>query len=287
MELPHLGEQCDYKECGQLDFLPIKCYSCHKKFCNAHFQYESHECPERYTKDVQVPVCPLCDKPVPTAKGVSPDTTVSAHIERDCKSDPAVAKRNKIYTNRCNVKKCKQKEMMKVVCDQCKLSFCLKHRHPQDHQCQDAAVRNKVSPKDSAAGSKAAQAAIARQQQTRTTGSTIGSALRSSASAISNTFSGQSPIQSPFRTPITTNSASTSRMSEDEALARAIQESLNAQQTSNSSRSTSSNQNPIQAPRTQEEQDRMLAQALAESQRESSGQGTTVGNGDKSSCIIN
>ena len=76
-------------------------------------------------------------------------------------------------------------------------------------------------------------------------------------------------------------------MSEDEALAQAIQESLNAQQTSNSSTSTSSNQNPIQAPRTQEEQDRMLAQALAESQRESSGQSTTVGNGDKSSCIIN
>ena len=131
MELPHLGEQCDYKNCGQLDFLPIKCYCCHKKFCNEHFQYENHECPEKHTKDVQVPVCPLCDKPVPTPKGVSADTTVSAHIDRDCKSDPAVAKRNKIYTNRCNVKKCKQKEMMKVVCDQCKISFCLKHRHPQ------------------------------------------------------------------------------------------------------------------------------------------------------------
>jgi len=285
MELPHLGEQCDYKNCGQLDFLPIKCYCCHKKFCNEHFQYENHECPEKHTKDVQVPVCPLCDKPVPTPKGVSADTTVSAHIDRDCKSDPAVAKRNKIYTNRCNVKKCKQKEMMKVVCDQCKISFCLKHRHPQDHQCQNAAVRNTVKPKESAAGSKAAQAAIARQEQTKGTGSSFGSALRSSASAISNTFSGPSQIQSPFRNPITASSTSSSRMSEDEALARAIQESLNAQQSSNSSSNRASNQNPIQAPRTQEEQDRMLAQALAESQREVSGQSTTVGNGDKS-CII-
>ena len=131
MELPHLGEQCDWKECGQLDFLPIKCYSCKNKFCTEHFQYENHECPERHTKDVQVPVCPLCDQPVPTAKGVSPDTTVSAHIDRDCKSDPAVAKRNKVYTNRCTVKKCKQKEMMKVECVTCKQSFCLKHRHPE------------------------------------------------------------------------------------------------------------------------------------------------------------
>ena len=131
MELPHLGEQCDWKECGQLDFLPIKCYSCKNKFCTDHFQYENHECPERHTKDVQVPVCPLCDQPVPTAKGLSPDTTVSAHIDRDCKSDPAVAKRNKVYTNRCTVKKCKQKEMMKVECVTCKQSFCLKHRHPE------------------------------------------------------------------------------------------------------------------------------------------------------------
>ena len=146
-------------------------------------------------------------------------------------------------------------------------------------------MRKTVSPKESAAGSKAAQAAIARQEQTRSTAGSIGSALRSSASAISSTFSGQSPVQSSFRNPITANTTSSSRMSDDEALARAIQESLNTQQSSNSNRNTSSNQTPIQAPRTQEEQDRMLAQALAESQREVSGQGTTVGNGDKS-CII-
>merc|ERR1712018_963826 len=180
-----------------------------------------------------------------------------------------------------------QKEMMKVVCDQCKLSYCLKHRHPEDHQCQNAAIRNTVKPKESAAGSKAAQAAIARQEQTRSTGSAIGSALRSSASAISNTFNSQVSVPSPFRSPITNSSTSGTRISEDEALARALQESLNGQQGSRSSTNTSTNENSIQAPTTVEEQDRMLALALAESQRESSGQSTTVGNGDKSSCIIN
>jgi len=76
-------------------------------------------------------------------------------------------------------------------------------------------------------------------------------------------------------------------MSEDEALARALQESLNGQQGSRSSTNIATSGNSIQAPRTQEEQDRMLALALAESQRESSGQSATAGNGDKSSCIIN
>jgi hypothetical protein len=247
-----------------------------------HYQYENHDCPDRHTKDVQVPVCPLCDKPVPTAKGVSPDTTVSAHIDRDCKSDPAVAKRNKVYKNRCTVKKCKQKEMMKVVCDQCKQSFCLKHRHPEDHECQNATVRSSVSPKGSAPTSKAAQAAIARHQ-TKTTGSSIGSAIRSSASSASDMLKGQGSIRSYFQSQ-PTSSTSTAGLSEDEALARALQESMN-EQTGATSSNTSSNQVTAESPRTVEEQDRMLAQALAESQREASSQRTAAGNGDKSCAI--
>jgi hypothetical protein len=66
---------------------------------------------------------------VPTARGVVPDIAVSAHIDRDCKSDPAVKKR--IYTNRCSMKSCKQKELIKIGCDDCGLNYCLKHRHPQ------------------------------------------------------------------------------------------------------------------------------------------------------------
>lgn len=283
MELPHLGEQCEVESCGQLDFLPIKCYGCHKKFCTDHFQYESHQCPIKHTKDVQVPVCPLCDKPVPTAKGVSPDTTVSAHIDRDCKSDPAVAKRNKVYTNRCTVKKCKQKEMMKVVCDQCKQSYCLKHRHPEDHECQDAAVRKSVSPKKSAPSSKAAEAALARQEQGRAASSSISSAIRSSASSASNMLKGQSSIRSFFQNQPST-SASNQMLSEDEALARALQESMNEQQNQSTSAAASS-QNTIEAPRSAEEQDLMLAQALAESQRDTTRQSSSAGNGDKSCCI--
>lgn len=41
-----------------------------------------------------------------------------------------------IFTNKCSKGSCKQKEMMRVTCDQCHLNFCLKHRHPLDHDCK-------------------------------------------------------------------------------------------------------------------------------------------------------
>jgi len=106
MEFPELGTNCSQSDCNQLDFLPVKCDACGNKFCSQHWQYQAHSCPNSHVRNVQVPVCPLCDQPVPTARGVVPDIAVSAHIDRDCKSDPAVKKR--IYTNRCSMKSCKQ-----------------------------------------------------------------------------------------------------------------------------------------------------------------------------------
>jgi len=106
MEFPELGVNCSVSHCNQLDFLPVKCDACKSKFCNDHFLYDAHSCPLKHTKDAQVPVCPLCDAPVPTAKGTSPDVSVSAHLDRDCREK---AKRK--TKNRCSVKKCKQTEV--------------------------------------------------------------------------------------------------------------------------------------------------------------------------------
>lgn len=44
-------------------------------------------------QDVQVPVCPLCNTPIPIRRGEMPDIKVGEHIDRDCKSDPAQRKR--------------------------------------------------------------------------------------------------------------------------------------------------------------------------------------------------
>uniref|UniRef100_A0A8C3BN18 AN1-type domain-containing protein n=1 Tax=Cairina moschata TaxID=8855 RepID=A0A8C3BN18_CAIMO len=67
-------------------------------------------------------------------RGEMPDVLVGEHIDRHCKADPAQRQR-KIFTNKCLKPGCKQKEMMKVICEQCHKNYCLKHRHPLDHDC--------------------------------------------------------------------------------------------------------------------------------------------------------
>lgn len=47
--------------------------------------YTSHQCKSAHRKDVQVPMCPLCNKPVPTPRGQEPDFTVGQHIDNDCR----------------------------------------------------------------------------------------------------------------------------------------------------------------------------------------------------------
>lgn len=85
-----------------------------------------------------MPICPLCREPVPTAKDVSPDITVGRHIDQFCKSDS-----RKIYTNQCTMRGCKKKELIPVICSQCKRNFCLAHRHFTDHKCDPTnAVRD-------------------------------------------------------------------------------------------------------------------------------------------------
>uniref|UniRef100_A0A8C3TNN0 AN1-type domain-containing protein n=1 Tax=Catharus ustulatus TaxID=91951 RepID=A0A8C3TNN0_CATUS len=140
MEFPDLGAHCSWPACQRLDFLPLKCDACEQIFCTDHIAYAQHDCTSVYKKDVQVPVCPLCNTPVPVRRGEMPDVVVGEHIDRDCKSDPAQRKR-KIFTNKCLKPGCKQKEMMKVICDQCHKNYCLKHRHPLDHDCSGSENR--------------------------------------------------------------------------------------------------------------------------------------------------
>ncbi|GAB6032619.1 AN1-type zinc finger protein 2A [Chamberlinius hualienensis] len=140
MEFPHLGKHCSESSCNRLDFLPVKCDSCYKVFCISHMLYNQHKCEAAYKKDVQVPVCPLCNKPIPVNKGEIPDIKVGEHMDDYCQSDPA--KQRRIYVNRCSVKSCKTKELIKVTCSTCNQNFCLKHRHPESHSCQKVSIQN-------------------------------------------------------------------------------------------------------------------------------------------------
>ncbi|EHB12920.1 AN1-type zinc finger protein 2A, partial [Heterocephalus glaber] len=96
MEFPDLGKHCSEKTCKQLDFLPLKCDACEQDFCKDHFTYAGHKCPSAFKKDVQVPVCPLCNVPIPIKRGAIPDVVVGEHMDRDCTNHPG--KKKKVRT---------------------------------------------------------------------------------------------------------------------------------------------------------------------------------------------
>uniref|UniRef100_A0A6V7L7H3 AN1-type domain-containing protein n=1 Tax=Bracon brevicornis TaxID=1563983 RepID=A0A6V7L7H3_9HYME len=144
MEFPNLGEHCSEKTCNRLDFLPLRCDACEAIFCTDHISYQGHKCPSAYKKDVQVPSCPLCNVPIPMKRGDPPDLAVGLHIDNDCQSDFGKSKK-KVFSNKCSSKGCKIKEIVRVDCNECGMNFCLKHRHPVDHSCigREEAVRLK------------------------------------------------------------------------------------------------------------------------------------------------
>ncbi|XP_010124233.1 PREDICTED: AN1-type zinc finger protein 2B [Chlamydotis macqueenii] len=227
------------------DFLPLKCDACEQIFCTDHIAYAQHNCTSAYKKDVQVPVCPLCNTPVPVRRGEMPDVVVGEHIDRDCKSDPAQRKR-KIFTNKCLKPGCKQKEMMKVICDQCHKNYCLKHRHPLDHDCSGAGRPL----------SKAGHAAVARAQasssKTVTTSSSGAARPADSPSSPASARGGRAaPLQACSTSPPAVMLQN--GLSEEEALQRALAMSL---------------AESAHPPSTQEEEDLALAQALSASEAE-------------------
>ncbi|XP_063144991.1 AN1-type zinc finger protein 2B isoform X1 [Candoia aspera] len=249
MEFPDLGAHCTEPSCKRLDFLPLKCDACEQLFCTDHIAYAHHNCTSAYKKDVQVPVCPLCSTPIPVKRGEMPDIVVGAHIDQDCKSDPAQRKR-KIFTNKCQRPGCKQREMMKVLCDQCHGNFCLKHRHPLDHDCSGTGRSL----------SKAGNAAIVRAQKSARgpRGTTSGNAATRSlvsqpaSSRASETV--RAPQPQSTAVPVV---ALQDSLSEEEALQRALEMSL-------------AETAPIQPQcrSTQEEEDLALARALSASEEE-------------------
>lgn len=140
-----------------------------------------------------MPVCPLCLEPVPTPKDMSPDVTVGRHIDQFCKSES-----RKIYTNRCTMQGCRKKELMPILCSQCRRNFCLRHRHTTDHNCDPQnAIRD-----------QRANAALAR----------INGKSQNNATARNSTTDS-------WRTNTTTSNLAQSvqgSMTEDEALAHAL-----------------------------------------------------------------
>ena len=226
----------------------MKCDACQAILCRDHFAYDKHSCEKAYQKDNQVPVCPLCNQPVPSKRGQLPDIAVGEHIDKDCQDDRAGQARKKSDPNRCRRKGCKQRNLVPVLCSDCNLNFCLRHRHPPDHDC---------NPKE-ARIPKTVSSNTASKTERNNIGHRITNFLRQPTSATASNSSHIRGVQG--------------NMSEDEALARALQESLN----------NTSPGAPIVPPSSQEDEDRMLAQAIAASQRETSSRPS----GHKEKCSL-
>lgn len=77
-----------------------------------------------------MPVCPLCNQPVPLGPHHSPDLAVSEHMDRNC-----ATQRERLFTNRCSLARCRARELVALRCDRCGRNHCIAHRHPADHQC--------------------------------------------------------------------------------------------------------------------------------------------------------
>lgn len=260
MEFPDLGEHCTEKSCKRLDFLPMRCDACEEIFCKDHITYANHKCTSSYKKDVQVPVCPLCNIPIPIKRGEMPDIKVGEHIDRDCKSDPAQRKR-KIFTNKCSKGGCKQKEMIRVTCDQCHLNFCLKHRHPLDHDCK---TDGKPVTKSGHAALMRAQASSSNAAPSSNRGSTrtmsngvTGNTRPQSSSAQRSSTASSLPVTPTAQNVMPASASYQAGLTEEQALQRALEMSL--------AESAPPSQ-PTLSP--QEQEDLALAQALAASEEE-------------------
>jgi len=136
MEFPTLGKHCKQKDCKLLDFLPFECSACKNMFCLDHRSFAAHHCGA--VPDAIIPECPLCGAIIPVAKGEDPNVKVDEHITKGCKQEPQREKSNK-----CSMSRCKNHEVVPVICKQCSKNFCFAHRLPQDHSCEATVKESK------------------------------------------------------------------------------------------------------------------------------------------------
>jgi len=131
MEFPKLGKRCGMEGCSQLDFLPFVCDLCTIIHCLEHRTYTSHKCPLAESRNVVMPVCPLCDQMVFVERGGDADRKMDEHISSGCPRQDTTVQRS----NPCSATRCRGGELVPVICPHCRKNFCLAHRASADHDC--------------------------------------------------------------------------------------------------------------------------------------------------------
>ena len=58
---------------------------------------------------------------------------VNEHIQNGCKSE--LKSTTNAHVNECSFNGCKTREVIPIVCNGCKMKFCIRHRFDLDHDC--------------------------------------------------------------------------------------------------------------------------------------------------------
>lgn len=274
MELPHLGQNCALRECNQLDFLPVKCDACAQVFCLRHYKYDTHNCEKAKNKDIQVPVCPLCSQPVNSKRNELPDIAVSQHIDQYCKQNDKIKnqiKKPKTNLQACDFKSCKQKDLIYLECKDCRLKFCIKHRHPSDHSCSGPAFAANLTDNWKSFKGSCSSGATSSFEQIKRTAQQISKSGQAALNRLATNQSNSSSSSSNRGQPVVRSLQG--NISEQEALAIALSESkLNNRHVNGTSQ--------------QEDEDQALARAIHESQMEANRQNHNTQAALKDSCVL-
>ncbi|KAI9229759.1 MAG: hypothetical protein DHS80DRAFT_29556 [Piptocephalis tieghemiana] len=89
-------------ELPHVDFLPYPCEACRETFCSKHRTPEAHACPGLETKTL---------------------------------GSSSSMKQEQPLRQPCQLTTCKERVLTLSRCPKCHQSFCLSHRHPEEHQC--------------------------------------------------------------------------------------------------------------------------------------------------------
>lgn len=280
MELPHLGKNCDLKECNRLDFLPVKCDACSKTFCIEHYKYDKHNCEKCLNRDVQVPVCPLCSDPVVGKRTELPDVAMSQHIDQYCKRNELMRKdqikQKQSNLQACSYKTCKQKDLIYLECKDCRSKFCIKHRHPTDHLCSGSTIKNNLVDNWNSFKGSCSTSAVSGYDKIMNKAQQISKSGQAALNRLASTGDKRNNNNIITNTGPANNSNALGNLqgniSEQEALAIAIQESTSQQNSKN---------NP-KKPALQVQEDEALARAIQESMLDSN----RNQNGLKDNCMV-
>lgn len=242
--------------------------------------YDQHRCPESYKKNNQVPVCPLCNLPIPLRPGQTADNEVGRHIDSDCQSDPA-KERRKVYTNKCSKKGCKVKELVPFNCGSCRQNFCIKHRHEKDHSCGgfEGSGRS-VTAAGAAAASRATASTSSRTAHTSSSKPAAQPQLRQQTltnMGLGRQLNEQRQARTGQGARVTASAVHNMQgsMTEEQALAQALAMSAAAAAPTQQAAPTSDEE---AARRAQEEEDEALARALQQSEADARNRRATTAN---------